>query len=134
MTVSTQVEIKKVMLIDDNETDLFIQQKVLQNAGFGKEITSHSSPVEALNYLKNHPQEKWPDIIFLDLNMPVMNGFMFLIEFAELTSLASRNPNIVILSSSNNPRDKEELKGNKHVICFLTKPLNVKELNEILRR
>jgi CheY-like chemotaxis protein len=134
MTVSTQTDINKVMLIDDNETDLFIQQRVLHNAGFGKEVFSYSSPLEALKYLQTNPPEKWPDIIFLDLNMPVMNGFMFLIEFGNFSSSIKKNCPIVILSSSNNPRDKEELKGNNDVLCFLTKPLNEKELNGIRSR
>src|SRR3954470_6844268 len=98
MIANAQPTNKKVMLIDDNETDLFIHNRVLQLSGYGNDIVSFTSALDALAYLKQNKIETWPDIIFLDLNMPVMNGFVFLMEFNELPLADAGKCDIVILS------------------------------------
>jgi CheY-like chemotaxis protein len=126
-----QVQLHRIMLIDDNETDLFIIKKVLQNSGSGKEIYSFTSAQEALNTIQSTPLEKLPDTIFLDINMPGMNGHVFLIEFDNLPANVKNTCRIVVLSSSNNLKEIDAIRSDKNVFGFLPKPFNMQELNQM---
>jgi CheY-like chemotaxis protein len=75
--------------------------------------------------------KKLPDLIFLDINMPIVDGFVFLYEFEKFSSLLKNKCKVIILSSSDNKRDIDKIVNNDHVIKFITKPLTEKALNEI---
>ena len=120
-----------VMLIDDNEIDLFINQKVLELCHFTKKLITFHSGREALEYLLSAPTEDIPDLIFLDLNMPVIDGFRFLFEFSTFPDHIRSKASIVVLTSSDNMRDKEKIEVNHDVIKFLSKPLNDQKLEQI---
>ncbi|MBL6445784.1 response regulator [Fulvivirga sp. 29W222] len=119
------------MLIDDNEIDLFINQKVIEFCHFTKRLLTYSSGREALEYLLSAPVVDIPDIIFLDLNMPVVDGFRFLYEFSKFPDHVRNKVSIVVLTSSDNMRDKEKIEVNPDVIKFLSKPLNDQKLEQI---
>ncbi len=72
-----------------------------------------------------------PDIIFLDINMPVVDGFVFLYEFEKLKELVRTKCKVIILSSSDNKRDIDRIVNNNYVIKFITKPLTELALDEI---
>ena len=131
MPATEQILLKNIMLIDDNDTDLFICQKVLQMTDPKREITSFTSAQDALENLKISTIEKIPDTIFLDINMPGMNGFMFLMEFENLPQEIISSCKIIVLSSSNSSKDINSMKENPHVVCFLTKPLNTEYLKKL---
>lgn len=120
------------MLIDDNSIDIFITTKTLENIGFSN-IKSETSPELALEYLKDNNEniDKLPDIIFLDINMPIIDGFMFLYEFEKLSELNKSLSKIIILSSSNDDSDVNRLINNKYVKGFITKPLTKKAILNI---
>ena len=75
-----------VMLIDDNEIDNFINQKMIEGCNFAERIYVHTSGKSAIEFLcnlariKEVPEELIPEIIFVDINMPIMDGFQFLEE------------------------------------------------------
>lgn len=123
----------KILLIDDNATDNFISQKILEKYGFSNTIVAKTSGQSGLKYLQdlsNTPQDI-PDIIFLDINMPVVDGFMFLYEFEKLPLSCKMKCRIAILSSSDNQNDIRRIVDNRFVRGFITKPLSMDALDEI---
>ena len=122
-----------VMLVDDNETDNFISKRIIEITDFAQEVVIKSSGKSALEYIGAHRNDpnKLPDLIFLDINMPIVDGFVFLYEFEKFADLVKNKCRVIILSSSDNKRDIDKIVNNDHVIKFVTKPLTEKELNDI---
>ncbi len=124
---------KAVMLIDDNDIDNFINEKIIRGFSFAENVYVHSSSKSALEFLKNLeilkdiPSELIPSYIFLDINMPIMDGFHFLDEFKKFPAEFRSLIKIVMLTSSLNQSDVEKVKQFKQVFKFLHKPLT--ELN-----
>ena len=122
-----------VMLVDDNDTDNFISKRIIEITKFAERVEVMSSGKDALDYLKdnqNRPQDL-PSIIFLDINMPIVDCFVFLYEFDKFNELVKNKCKIIILSSSDNKRDIDKIVNNNHVIKFITKPLTEVALDEI---
>ena len=122
-----------VMLVDDNDTDNFISKRIIEITKFAKRVEVKNSGKSALDYLaenENSP-ENLPNIIFLDINMPVVDGFVFLYEFEKFTELVRTRCKVIILSSSDNKRDIDKIVNNNYVIKFITKPLTEISLWEI---
>jgi len=121
------------MLVDDNEIDNMINQKMLESANFAERYYIHNSGKSALDFLENlvgeeNASELLPEIILLDINMPLMDGFQFLEEYVELTSEMKRPIAIFMLTTSINPSDKERADSNPLITRFLTKPLTLLQL------
>ncbi|MCS6795230.1 MAG: response regulator [Raineya sp.] len=122
-----------VMLVDDNDTDNFISKRIIELSKFAKRVEIKNSGKSALQYLEenqNNP-ENLPDLIFLDINMPIVDGFVFLFEFEMFPENVKNKCKIAILSSSDNKRDIEKIVDNDYVIKFITKPLSETALNEL---
>lgn len=132
-------EIKNILLIDDNIHDNYIHTFVIRNYNPAIEVQSVTSGEEAIEYfqqswqeMQNHP---YPDLVFLDINMPGMNGFEFLEKAREIKLLDSLTTKIVImLTSSLNPADSTRAKSHfsNEIIEFKNKPLTVEMLKEII--
>jgi CheY-like chemotaxis protein len=122
-----------VMLVDDNDTDNFISKRIIEITKFAKRIEVKNSGKSALEYLEREQFNpvNLPDIIFLDINMPIVDGFVFLFEFEMFPDEVKNKCKIVILSSSDNKRDIEKIVDNDYVVKFVTKPLTEGALNEI---
>ena len=122
-----------VMLVDDNETDNFISKRIIEITGFASRVEVMNSGKSALDYLAVHQDrpEDLPNIIFLDINMPVVDGFVFLYEFEKFKELVRTKCKVIILSSSDNKRDIDKIVNNNYVIKFVTKPLTEYSLIEI---
>ena len=125
--------IDMVMLVDDNETDNFISKRIIEITKFAARIEVKNSGKSALDYLNDHQDspENLPDLIFLDINMPIVDGFVFLYEFEKFNYAVKDKCKVIILSSSDNKRDIDKIINNDHVIKFITKPLTEASLNEI---
>ena len=127
----TVMHVKKyhsVMLIDDNEIDNLINQKMLEAASITENIYVHTGAKSAIEFLKNMEKldvadKVLPDVIFLDIDMPLMDGFQFLDEFEKLTSFTKKKCRIVMLTSSINPQDFNRSKKYVNVKLYLNKPL-----------
>ena len=119
-----------VMLVDDNELDNFINKKLVEADSFAGATTIHTSAQSALEYLKNNASDdgQIPDLIFLDIMMPEMDGFGFLDAFDKLPDSVKSKCRIVMLSTSDSFKDLNRANQNKYVKRFLNKPLNAQIL------
>ena len=123
-----------VMLIDDNSTDNFINERVIQMSGFSRQIITVDRGRSALDYLENNKEDlsKIPELILLDLNMPVVNGFAFLDEFKKLSERVKAKSRIVILTSSDKIEDIDAIKELPIIMAYMSKPLSEKSLQNLL--
>ena len=123
-----------IMLIDDNEIDLIRNQKIIESMNFTGAILPFSNAWNALKYLRlikdmNANQGIFaPDIILLDIYMPIMDGFAFLAEFDKLKISKQNNITIFMLSSSSNPVDIKKANNHKYVSGIISKPLTAADL------
>lgn len=125
--------INLVMLVDDNDTDNFISRRIIEITKFAPKIEVKNSGKSALEYLENAKSNPalLPDLIFLDINMPIVDGFSFLFEFSRFPDSVKEKCKIVVLSSSDNKRDIERIISEKYVITFITKPLTDEALKKV---
>jgi len=125
--------VDKTILIDDSDIDLFIQRRFLEVYNFSEQLLQYKSAEEALNWLRKLNEDAAPDVIFLDLNMPEVDGFEFLKDFEELPEHITNKSKIVVLTSSNSSKDRDQVFENKNVIQFITKPLKQSDIEELGR-
>ncbi|MCK6617452.1 MAG: response regulator [Cyclobacteriaceae bacterium] len=118
------------LLIDDSDIDLFIQRRFLEVYHFSQTLITYKSADEALNWLGSL-NTGFPDVIFLDLNMPKIDGFAFLEKFAGLPETVTANSKIIILTSSNSKADVDKAMVNKNVVHFITKPIKQSDIEEL---
>jgi CheY-like chemotaxis protein len=122
-----------VLLIDDNEIDNFINERMISSSRFSDEVVVRNSADSALDYLRGlNENAPIPDVIFLDLNMPVKDGFAFLQEYEALPEFIRNHSRIVVLSSSISPEDINKAATNPHVFKYVNKPLSEKYLEAIV--
>ena len=127
--MSTLVE--KTILIDDSEIDLFIHRRFLELCNFTKELIAYKSAETAIHWLNNLNGDTPPNVIFLDLNMPVVDGFSFLKLFANLPEKIRNHSRIVVLTSSNSATDREQVFLYKNVIQMITKPIKQSDIESL---
>ena len=118
-----------VLLIDDDDDDQFIFLAALEDIAPASRCHISNNALEAFQYL--HARAETPDMLFLDLNMPMMNGFEFLL-ILKSDPRFSRVP-VVIFSTSDNPEDLERAKG-LGAVQFITKTADIQLLKKDLWR
>ncbi|MBP2830601.1 response regulator [Aquimarina sp. U1-2] len=127
-----------ICLIDDDRIQHFIIKKLISETYLNNEDQNlfFFDGEQGINHLKLHHdnKSKLPDIILLDLNMPIMDGWQFLAAYEKVFPLLERKSIIYILSSSHNPRDIQRAKEFQKVSGYLTKPISVSELEHIIRK
>jgi CheY-like chemotaxis protein len=119
---------KTCLLIDDDYIDNFISHKIMETSNFAEKVTIVRSAREAIELLKDGAFK--PDVIFLDVRMPLMSGFEFLEEYDKL-DMDKTSIKIFMLSSSLDPVDMKKSMDNKYITQFIHKPLSQKVLEEL---
>jgi CheY-like chemotaxis protein len=123
-----------VMLVDDSSIDNFVNKKVIDRYSFASDVTVFTKATLALRHLvqiSGKEEEITPSILFLDLDMPEINGFEFMDALSLLSQKIKENMKIVILTSSINPADVERCNDYENVLTFLHKPLMKNNLDLI---
>lgn len=121
---------KHFILIDDDEIFNFIHNQIIRQANPEAKITIFQSALYAIEFLKNN-QEKEPDYIFLDVNMPEMNGFEFLEEFNSIKKSFNNSSKIFMVTSSLDRRDHERAREFSEVVDFIDKPLSIEFIKNL---
>ncbi|MFK7952118.1 MAG: response regulator [Ekhidna sp.] len=123
-------KLKKVLLIDDDEIVNSINKVIIQHAKFADEIIIENIAANAIDYIKGLDREDLPTAIFLDVNMPEMNGWDFVEEYDKI-GVDKDDTKIIMLTSSINPRDQQRALSMNHIQAFVSKPLSPELLNQI---
>jgi CheY-like chemotaxis protein len=129
--------IDKVMVVDDTGIDLLMTTQILKKANFAEDIIAFESVAEALNYFKTHKNDvgRLPDVLFLDINMPGMDGFDFLDQFVRFPGIIKKHCAIIMASSTIAGKDLKRLNDYPIITKFFPKPLtlqNIEELKQII--
>lgn len=128
---------KHAMLLDDNELDNFINQKIIESSHFANKVYVNTGSKSALEFLSNlsisssETLDIFPEIIFIDLNMPMMDGFQFIENLKAKLPEKIKSLKLIILTSSVNPEDKKKASNLSLEITFLNKPLTQEMLAQL---
>jgi CheY-like chemotaxis protein len=124
---------QRIVLIDDSETTNFLNRIIIERAGITEEVVEFPGAEQALAYLKKELStgQIKPTLIFLDINMPEMDGWDFLEAYGDLVN-EGRNDVVIMLSSSVDPVDKTKASAYREISDFRSKPLTKEALQEIV--
>ncbi len=126
-------KLKIACIIDDDPIFIFGLKKVMNSVDFAEEILVYKNGEDALENLiaiKND-KETLPEVILLDLNMPIMDGWQFLDEFTQVK--VDKKITVYIVSSSIDPLDYEKTKKYSHIENYIIKPVQTDDLKTILK-
>jgi CheY-like chemotaxis protein len=131
--------IKKVLCIDDDQITLVLCELVIKKTNFANEVIKVNNGKEGLAWFSSFlskesalEKQEAPEMIFLDLTMPVMNGWDFLEEYVMKYSDRLPTTKVVIVSSTVNPEDFSRANNYDIVIDFISKPLTEEGLHELM--
>lgn len=125
-----------ICLIDDDRIYQFTARKMLESTRLTKDIKSFYDGSEAIAYFRdenNKDSDALPDVIFLDINMPVMNGWEFLEAFQELHKNFPKPIHLYVVSSSVDDSDIQRSRQYETVKDYIIKPINRIKYEELLQ-
>ena len=129
-------KLKCILLIDDDEATNFLHEITIKKLDCTEKIVTKTNGLEAIKYLTTkevgaYPQ---PELIFLDINMPIMDGWRFLEKYRELEECQKGKMVVVMLTTSLNPDDKKRAENIIEISGYKSKPLTAKMLENILNK
>ena len=129
------IPIKNLLLIDDDEIFTFMTKKIIERTNLAEQIKIFVNGKEAIDFLQSiaHKKDLLPEIIFLDISMPVMDGWAFLDEYIALKPKFGKKVTLYIISSSVSPRDHERAKNYTDVSDFIVKPISKDKFIDIVK-
>jgi len=127
--------LEKIYCVDDDVITLMLCKKVIQRADFAKEILTATNGEEAILFFKELAEQSepsYPSLTFLDLNMPIMNGWEFLDQYSKSGyNEIFPEAKFIVLSSTIDPQDVEKTKNYPMVVNFLSKPITKEMIEEL---
>ncbi|SFH41430.1 response regulator [Pedobacter insulae] len=122
-----------LLVIDDDDINIFIIKKIVEKTGFNIDMIARNNGQQAIDYLTDtiSQNKPLPSLVLIDINMPVMNGWEFIEAYEELS--IEQKVDMYILSSSVYENDIEKTKGYKTVRGFISKPLSMERLTELIK-
>jgi len=132
-------KVELACIIDDDKIYVNLVKKIIEIKKLSENLLIYKNGKEALDYFKEimenaTDENKLPDIIFLDLNMPVMDGWEFLNEFIKIKNSLNKKITLYVVSSSIDPRDLERAKSFNLVTDYLIKPIELKKFEKIFEK
>ncbi|SDS36687.1 Response regulator receiver domain-containing protein [Polaribacter sp. KT25b] len=123
-----------ICIVDDDEVYKFFVKKILKIKNLAKDALTFPDGEEAYKFIKENREnlEKLPDIIFLDINMPIMDGFQFMDEYTKIHNEINKKITIYMITSSIDPVDLERSKKYDQISDFITKPISAEVLQRII--
>ena len=127
-----KANVRKVMIVDDNEFDCYITSKIITHYDASLEIMEFNSSVTAIEYLEEFQNEpsQLPEFIFLDIYMPVLDGFGFIAKFNALSAVVKQHAKICILSTTVDDLYIHKAKVSESVL-FSSKPITKEFVSSI---
>lgn len=125
---------KSILLIDDDEISNYLCEETIKCSDTASEVVSYNNADDALRFLEKTTKDNLPDIIFLDINMPGMDGWEFLEDLKRIETTLKKNLTVIILSTSKYKLDIEKSKRFTEVAEYITKPLTPEILMSILSK
>ena len=128
--------IKKLVVVDDDEIFVFLTKKTIERTNLVETIKVFGNGLEALNFLRENIDdfEALPEIILLDLSMPIMDGWQFLEEFVKLNPRVGKKITIYVCTSSISPDDLNKAKNINAVSDYIIKPVSKEKLIEAIEK
>lgn len=124
---------KSILLIDDEDINLFILQNLLRLSGIKAEIVFFNTSMKGINHLQGliNRGEKFPDLILLDIEMPVLNGWDFLDMYKQFDKTYTYDCKVIIFTTSIIEQDMIKAKSYEEVEDFVNKPMTIEMLKTI---
>lgn len=122
-----------IAVVDDDSVYQFTASRTLEATHLAHRILQFQNGSEALSFLRSAGQAI-PDIIFLDINMPITDGWGFLEEFHELKARLDKDVKIYMVSSSIDPRDRNRARNYPEVTDYIEKPISMTKFSELLQK
>lgn len=128
--------IKNLALIDDDELFVFLTKMTIEETNLVDLIKVFRNGLDAINFLKENSNDpdQLPEVILLDISMPVMDGWQFIEEYIKLKPRIGKKITIYIVSSSISPKDLAKAKSISEVTDYIIKPMTKEALIEIIKR
>ena len=128
--------IKTLTLVDDDDVFVFLTTKAIDQTNLVDLIKVFENGLDALNFLKENKNnvDALPEIILLDLSMPIMNGWQFLEEYTKVNPTIGKKITIYICSSSISPDDVKRAKTISEVSDYIIKPITKDKLIDLIKK
>lgn len=123
-----------IAVVDDDKIFQLIATRSIKAAQFTGKILQFNNGSEALHYLEEHAsdEDEIPDVLFLDINMPLVDGWMFMEDFIDLKQRINKPIRIYMVSSSIDPKDIERAKAIHDIKAYVTKPISKEKFAELI--
>lgn len=128
--------LKNLTIVDDDDIFVFLTTKIIEQTNLVDLIKVFGNGLDAINFLKENKNnvDALPDIILLDLSMPIMNGWQFLEKYNKLNPTIGKKITIYICSSSISPDDITRAKTISEVSDYIIKPITKDKLIDLIKK